>query len=60
LKIKLKGYHFDIVEVIEAEWQAGLNTLGEHGFQDAFKKWQKGWERCTHAEGDYFEGGSSQ
>jgi hypothetical protein len=37
--------------VIEAESQAVLNS-----FTDAFKKWQKGWERCIHAEGDYFEG----
>jgi hypothetical protein len=37
LHIKLKGRHFDTVEVIEAESQAVLNTLTEHGFQDAFK-----------------------
>jgi hypothetical protein len=30
LKLKLKGHHFDITEVIEAEWQAVLNTLTEH------------------------------
>jgi hypothetical protein len=38
LKIKLKGLHFDTLEVIEAESQAMLNTLTEHDFQDAFKK----------------------
>jgi hypothetical protein len=37
LKIKLKGSHFDRIEVIEAEWEAVLNTLTEHDFQDAFK-----------------------
>jgi hypothetical protein len=37
MEIKLKGRHFDIVEVMEAELQAVLNTLTEHGFQDAFK-----------------------
>jgi hypothetical protein len=37
-KIKLKGSHFDTIEVMEAESQAVLNTLTEHGFQDAFKK----------------------
>jgi hypothetical protein len=36
LKIKLKGRHFDTVEVIEAESQAVLNTFTEHDFQDAF------------------------
>jgi hypothetical protein len=30
--------------VIEAESQAALNTITEHYFQDAFKKWQKFWE----------------
>jgi predicted helicase len=38
LKIKLKGRYFGKNEVIEAESQAVLNTLREHGFQDAFKK----------------------
>jgi hypothetical protein len=35
LKIKLKGSHFDTIEVIEAESYAVLNTLTEHDFQDA-------------------------
>jgi hypothetical protein len=30
--------HFDTTEVFEAESQAMLVTLTEHGFQDAFKK----------------------
>jgi hypothetical protein len=34
LKIKLKGRHFDTIEVIEAE---SMNTFTEHDFQDAFK-----------------------
>jgi predicted helicase len=38
LKIKLKGLHFDTIEVMEAECQTVLNTLTEHDFQDAFKK----------------------
>jgi hypothetical protein len=32
LKVKLKGRHFDTIEVIEAESQAALNILGEHDF----------------------------
>jgi hypothetical protein len=55
LNIKLKGHHFDRIEVIEAELLAVLNTLAEHDFQDAFKKWQKRWERCIRMEGDCFE-----
>jgi hypothetical protein len=30
------------------------------GFQDAFKIWQKLWERCISAEGNYFEGDGGQ
>jgi hypothetical protein len=52
LKIKLEGRHFDTTEVMEAESQAVLNSLTEHGFQDAFKKWQKLWERCIRAGRD--------
>jgi hypothetical protein len=40
LKIKLKGRHFDITDVMEAESQEVLNTLAEQDFQDAFKKRQ--------------------
>jgi hypothetical protein len=58
LKIKAKGHHFDTVEVTEAESMAVLNTLTD--FQDAFKNWQKRWERCIQAEADYFEGDGGQ
>jgi hypothetical protein len=54
LKTNLKGCHFDTIKVIEAESQAVLNTLTEHDFQDAFKQWQRRWERCIRAEWDYF------
>jgi hypothetical protein len=37
----LKGRHFDTTEVMVGELQVVLNTLMEHNFQDAFKKWQK-------------------
>jgi hypothetical protein len=46
--------------MIEAETQAMLSTLAEHDFQDAFKKWQRRWERCIRAEGDYFKGDGGQ
>jgi hypothetical protein len=38
LEIKLKGRHFDTLEVTEAELQAVLNTVTEHNFWDAFRK----------------------
>jgi hypothetical protein len=43
LKIKLKDRRFDIIEVIEAESQAVLNTFTDHDFQDAFKKLHMHW-----------------
>jgi hypothetical protein len=60
LKLKLKGHHFDTIEVIDAELLAVLNALTESDLQDAFKTWQKRWERCIRAEGDYFEGDGGQ
>jgi hypothetical protein len=49
LKIKLKGRHFDTIEVIEAESQAVLNTLTEHDFQDALKM-AEALERGAYAQ----------
>jgi hypothetical protein len=45
LKIKLRGHHFDTIDMIKAESQAVLNTLTEHDFKDAFKK-------CRSSEAD--------
>jgi hypothetical protein len=36
LNTKLKGRGFDTIELIDAESQAVLNSLTEHGFQDVF------------------------
>jgi hypothetical protein len=36
--MKLKGFHFDTMKVIEAESQAVLTTLTELDFQDGIKK----------------------
>jgi hypothetical protein len=55
-----KGRQFDTIEVIEAESQAVLNTLTEHDFQDAFRKWHKRWEWCILAERDFFEDDGGQ
>jgi hypothetical protein len=54
LKTKLKGRHLDTIEVIEAVSQAVLNTITEHNYQNAFKKWKKRWEWCICAEEEYF------
>jgi hypothetical protein len=59
LQIELQGRHFGTIQVVEAELQAVLNTLTDK-LQDAFKKWQKCWEWCIHAEGNYFDGDGGQ
>jgi hypothetical protein len=46
--------------VTETESQAVLNTLTEHNFQDAFKKWEKLWEWNVCVEGNYFDGDGGQ
>jgi hypothetical protein len=43
LKIKLRGCHFNTLDVTEAESQAALNTLTEHDFQDVFKNGRSAW-----------------
>jgi hypothetical protein len=50
LNIKLQVLHFDTIEMIEAEWQAVLNTLTEHDLQNAFKKQQNRWELRVRTE----------
>jgi hypothetical protein len=40
--------------------QAVLNTLTEHDFQVAFKKWLRHWEQCKSTDGDYFDDDDGQ
>jgi len=48
-----------MLEEIQAESQAVLNTLRENDFQECFKNWQRHWDHCQASEGDYFEGDAS-
>lgn len=56
MKLKLKGRHFDTVEDIQRESRKILNSIPESDFEKAFQKWQKRWDKCIAAEGNYFEG----
>jgi hypothetical protein len=49
MNIKLKGRHFDIIDVIEAESQAALSTITEQEFQDAFNNGRSAGN-CTYAK----------
>ena len=59
MKLKLKGRRFDGLE-IQRESQNVLGTLREQDFRHAFQQWQRRWDRCVAAQGDYFEGDIAQ
>jgi hypothetical protein len=42
----------------KAESQEVLKTLTLEHFQGCMESWKKRWDRCIHAQGDYFEGDS--
>jgi len=60
MKLQLMGRRFDRVEEIQRESQNVLGTLREQDFQHAFQQWQRRWDRCVAAQGDYFEGDAAQ
>jgi hypothetical protein len=51
LKVKLKGRHFDTIEVMEAESRAVLNSLTEHELSRCIYKMAEALERCIRARG---------
>jgi hypothetical protein len=55
MKLRLKGRRFDTIEEIPAESQV-LNTHTLENFQGCIESWKNRWDRCIHAQGDYFEG----
>jgi len=60
MKLQLKGRRFDRVQEMQRESQNVLGTLREQDFQHAFQQWQRSWDRCVAAQGDYFEGDVAQ
>jgi len=56
LKLRMKGQTFDTIEEIQEESQRVLDTNPKRDFQGCFQAWQKCWDRCIHAKGEYFEG----
>jgi hypothetical protein len=52
----MKGGRFATTEEIHAESQEGIDTLTFEKFQGCMKSWETRWDRCIHAQGDYFEG----
>jgi hypothetical protein len=60
MKLKLKSRRFDGLEEIQRESQNVLGTLREQDFQHALQQWQRHWDRCIAAQGDYFEEDAAQ
>jgi len=56
LKLRMKGRRFDTIEENEDESQRVLDTIPKRDFQGCFPAWQKRWDRCIRAKGEYFEG----
>jgi transposase len=56
LKLRMKGQTFDTTEEIQEESQRVLDTIPKRDFQGCFQAWQKRWDRCIRAKGEYFEG----
>ena len=60
MKLQLKGPRFDRVEEIQRESQNVLGMLWEQDFQHVFQQWQRCWDWCVAAQGDYIEGDAAQ
>jgi transposase len=54
LKSALKG-RFQTIQVITEISQKELRAVPKKEYQDCFQKWQRRWERCINAGGEYFE-----
>jgi len=52
----MKDRTFDTIEKIQEESQRVLDTVPKRDFQGCFQAWQKCWDRCIRAKGEYFEG----
>jgi len=56
LKLRMTGRRFDIIEEIQEETQWVLDIIPKRDFQGCFQAWQKRWDRCIRAKGEYCEG----
>jgi len=52
----MDGRSFDTIEEIQGESQQVRDTIPKRDFQGCFQAWQKPWDRCIRAKGEYFEG----
>jgi len=55
----MKGHRFDYVEEIQANVTRQLRAIAQNDYQRCFHHWQERWNKCTQAQGHYFEGGKT-
>jgi len=53
----MKGRTFFTIEEIQEELQRVLDPIPKRGFQRCFQAWQKRWDRCISAKGEYYDFG---
>ncbi|PNF14435.1 hypothetical protein B7P43_G01681 [Cryptotermes secundus] len=56
MKRSLKGKRFRDVDEIKENTLKALNSIQPQEFQHCFEQWQKRWDKCINAHGQYFEG----
>lgn len=55
-KSSLKGQRFEDIDRIKSNTDDVLKRLQQEDFQYCMDKWQKRWDQCITANGEYFEG----
>ena len=53
---KLKGYHYETIEVMKEAVMKVIGMLTQVDFYGAFQKLLEWYNRCIAAGGDYFKG----
>ncbi|PNF23469.1 Mariner Mos1 transposase [Cryptotermes secundus] len=56
MKRSLKGKRFRDVDEVKENTLKALNSIQPQEFQHCFEQWQKHWDKCINAHGQYFEG----
>jgi hypothetical protein len=55
MKSALKGERFCDADIIRNATEE-LKRLSQNGFQECFQHLYSGWQKCTDAQGNHFEG----
>ena len=56
MKRQMKGKRFADVSEVKKKTLEVLNNISTEEFQKCFQQWEKRWNKCIEAKGEYFEG----